>query len=277
MKFNLDTAWKDTTGLLTRNLGLLAVIAGVFFFLPYALLTVVLPQMETLEQAQATGDVDAMMAAVRALYADYWWVFLVMGIVQGIGLLAMLALLRRRANPTVAEALSAGTRAVPSYIGVQIVQALAIGVIAVVLVGAFSLGGAALGTLGALLALVICSYVLVKFSLAAPVVAIDGELNPLRALSRSWALTKGNSLRLFLFFLLLIVAFTVVSALVSMVVSLVFALGGEQAALLGGAVVSGLVNAGLVTLMVCVMAAAHAQLTRLSAPATPSVPRTHQD
>ena len=36
MKFDLDTAWKDTMGLLTRNLGLLAVVAGVFFFLPYA-------------------------------------------------------------------------------------------------------------------------------------------------------------------------------------------------------------------------------------------------
>ena len=32
MKFNLDTAWKDASRLLSRNLGLLAVVAGVFFF-----------------------------------------------------------------------------------------------------------------------------------------------------------------------------------------------------------------------------------------------------
>ena len=91
MKFDLDTAWKDTTGLLSRNRSLLAVIAGVFFFLPYAALTIALPGMGDLEAAQASGNLDAMMGAINDLYASYWWVYLILAIVQGTGLLAMLA------------------------------------------------------------------------------------------------------------------------------------------------------------------------------------------
>ena len=81
MKFDLDTAWKDTMGLLTRNLGLLAVVAGVFFFLPYAGITIAMPEMGELEQASASGDFEVMMAAVSDLYLQHWWVFLILAIV----------------------------------------------------------------------------------------------------------------------------------------------------------------------------------------------------
>ena len=264
MKFDLDTAWKDTTGLLSRNLGLLAVIAGVFFFLPYAGITIVLPEMANLETAQASGNFDAMMAAVTDLYSSYWWVFLILAIVQGIGLLSMLALVRRRANPTVGEALSTGARSVPSYIAAQLLQTALIVVVAILLVGIGAVTGLqALAALGGVIAFVVICYVVVKLSLAAPVIAIEGELNPVRALQRSWSLTRGNSIRLFFFYLLLIVAFLVLSAVVSLVLGLAFAFAGEQAALLGEAVISGLVNAVMIVVMVCVLAAVHTQLARL--------------
>ena len=265
MKFDLDTAWKDTTGLLSRNLGLLAVIAGVFFFLPYAGITIVLPEMANLETAQASGNFDAMMAAVTDLYSSYWWVFLILAIVQGIGLLAMLALVRRRANPTVGEALSTGARSVLSYIGAQLLQTALIVTVAILLVGIGAVTGLeALAALGGVIAFVVICYVVVKLSLTAPVIAIEGELNPVRALQRSWSLTRGNSIRLFFFYLLLIVAFLVLSAVVSLVLGLAFAFAGEQAALLGEAVISGLVNAVMIVVMVCVLAAVHTQLARLA-------------
>ena len=110
MKFNLDTAWKDATGLLSRNFGLLAVVAGVFFFLPNAGMTIAIPEMQELTKAQSSGNFEIMMAAVQDLYMEYWWAFLILAIVQGIGVLAMLALVRRRANPTVGEALGSGVR-----------------------------------------------------------------------------------------------------------------------------------------------------------------------
>lgn len=265
MKFNLDTAWKDATSLLSRNLGLLAVIAGVFFFIPYAAIAIAMPEMGNLEAAQASGNFDAIMAAVTELYTTYWWVFLIVGIVQGIGLLSMLALVRRRANPTVGEAISTGLRSVPSYIGSQLLQTALIVIAATLLVGIGAVTGlSALAALGGVIAFVVTCYILVKLSLAAPIIAIEGELNPVRALRRSWALTKGNSVRLFFFYLLLLVAFVVVSSVISLVLGLVFAFAGEQAALLGDAVISGLVNAAMIVAMVCILAAVHTQLSRLA-------------
>jgi membrane-anchored glycerophosphoryl diester phosphodiesterase (GDPDase) len=265
MKFDLDTAWKDATGLLSRNFGLLAVIAGVFFFLPYAGITLALPEVADLQKAQATGNPDTMMAAVTELYVGYWWVFLILALVQGAGLLAMLALVRRRANPTVGEALATGARSVPSYIAAQLMQSALIAIVAMLLVGLGAVTGLQLlAALGGVIAFVVICYIVTKLSLAAPVIAIEGELNPIKALRRSWSMTRGNSVRLFAFYLLLLIAFIVLSAVLSLVFGLAFALFGEQAALLGEAVVSGVVNATMIVIVVCVLAAVHTQLNRLA-------------
>ena len=265
MKFDLDTAWKDTMGLLSRNFGLLAVLAGVFFFLPYAGFMIAVPEMGAMQSAQAGGDFEVVMAAVTELYLEYWWVFLLLALIQGVGLLGMLALVRRRANPTVGEALATGARSVPSYIAAQLLQTALIVIVATLLLTVGALTGLnALAVLGGIIAFVITCYIVTKLSLAAPVIAIEGQLNPVKALQRSWSLTRGNSMRLFLFYLLLTVAFIVVSAVVSLVLGLVFALAGEQGALLGEAIVSGLLNAVMFVLMVCVMAAVHTQFSRLA-------------
>ncbi|WP_421990129.1 glycerophosphoryl diester phosphodiesterase membrane domain-containing protein [Qipengyuania sp.] len=270
MKFDLDTAWKDTTGLMSRNLGLLAVIAGVFIFLPNAGIAIALPEMGNLEDAQASGNFDAMMAAINDLYASYWWVFLILALIQGAGLLAMLALVRRRANPTVGEALSTGAKSVPSYVGAQLLQTALIAIAVTLLVGLGAVTGLrALAVLGAVIAFVLVCYIVTKLSLAAPVIAIEGELNPIKALQRSWSLTGGNSLRLFFFYLLLIVAFIVLSTVISLVLGLIFALAGEQAALLGEAVISGLLSAAMIVVTACVLAAAHTQFNRLKAAPLP--------
>ena len=265
MKFDLDTAWKDATGLLSRNLSLLAVIAGVFFFLPYAGITIAIPEMADLQQAQASGNGEVMLAAVADLYTAYWWVFLILAVVQSAGLLAMLALVRRRANPTVGEALTTGARSVPSYIAAQLIQSALVVIVAMLLVGlGAAFGLQLLAALGGVIAFVLICYIVTKLSLAAPVIAIEGELNPVRALQRSWALTRGNSMRLFAFYVLLLIAFVVLSAVLSLVLGLAFALGGEEAALLGEAIVSGLVNSAMIVVMVCVLAAVHTQFRRLA-------------
>lgn len=48
MKFDLDIAWKDTTRLFSENFSLLAVLAGVFFFVPYAVMMLAVPQFSQL-------------------------------------------------------------------------------------------------------------------------------------------------------------------------------------------------------------------------------------
>ena len=79
----------------------------------------------------------------------------------------------------------------------------------------------------------------------------------------SWTLTKGNSIRLFFFYLLLLVAFIIVSTVISLVLGLVFALAGEQAQF-GQGIVSGLTNAVMIVVAICVLAAVHTQFMRLA-------------
>lgn len=264
MKLDYDTAWKEAVALLRRNAGLLAVIGGVFFFLPYAAVIIGLPELSSVEQGGAQGDPDQMMAALADLYSNYWWVFVGLALIQGTGLLAMLALVRRRPNPTVGEAIATGGKSVLSYIAAQILQSVAILTLALILVGVpASTGSVPLAVVGALIAIVLFFYIATKLSLIAPVIAIEGQLNPLAALVQSWRLTKGNSVRLFFFYLLLLVAFIVISTVITMVITLIFALGGEQATLFGTAITSALLNAGLIVVMTCVLASVHTQLVRL--------------
>ena len=267
MKFDLDTAWKDTTTLVRDNLGLLAVLSGVFYFLPYFAALLWVPGMSELVTGQMDPNSDRMEAMVQAMFADYWWAFLLLTFVQGIGLLSMLALLRRRANPTVAEAITVGVRSVASYVAATILMGLLIGLAAVLIVMPGALSGlAVLTVIGVVVLVAAMFYLFTKFSMVSPVIAIDSVLNPLKALSRSWKLTKGNSIRIFFFYLLLMFAYFVISTVVSLVLSLVFALGGTDMRTFGNAFSTSLMQAVFAVVFIGVLAAVHAQLTRLKAP-----------
>ncbi len=109
--------------------------------------------------------------------------------------------------------------------------------------------------------------------MSSPAIAIERVINPIAALGRSWRLTRGNSFRLFAFYLLLLIAFVIVSAIVSLIGGLLFALGGEHAALIGNSLVAGLINAGFACVAYAVLASLH---KRLAAP-SPSVPVTHRE
>ena len=167
-------------------------------------------------------------------------------------------------------ALAAGGWWVIGYVAARRMPGALIVFVAVLLPAIGALAGLqVLAVLGGIVAFVVTCYIVVKLSLVAPVIAIEGERNPVRALRRSWKLTRGQSFRLFLFYLLLLVAFMALSVVITLVLGLPFALAGEQAALLGEGVLSGLVNAVMVVVAVCVLAAVHTQLARLGHERTP--------
>jgi membrane-anchored glycerophosphoryl diester phosphodiesterase (GDPDase) len=103
-------------------------------------------------------------------------------------------------------------------------------------------------------------YVFVKFMLIAPVIAIDGFRNPIKAMARSWRLTKGNSVRIALFLLLLFFTIGIISALVTGILGLVLSALGSDIAAVGLGVVNAAVNAGLGVIFLVVIAAIHRQL-----------------
>ena len=245
MKFDMGQAWNSAVALLLANKDVVLVVAGVFFFLPNFAIMLFLPnQMAALQSPQAQAEPEKMMEMMAGFYASYWWIFVLLALVSAVGMLGLMTLLTDRARPTLGEALMTGVRYLPTYIAAQLLQGLLIALLIMIpiAIGAAS-GVVAIGVLLGLVAVIGAVYLFVKFSLSSPVIAIEQTYNPIAALSRSWALTKGNSLRIFGFFVLLFIALVIISGLVSVLFGLVFALLGGEAAMIGNGFISAISSA----------------------------------
>lgn len=263
MKLDLSTAWDGAMAMIRANREVVLVLAGVFFFLPYLAFSLLLPDTGIAEASAANeGDMDAMAAIVMEFYAEYWWALLLLALIQSVGAIASLAVLGDTARPTVADAIRRGVTLLPTQLGAQIIAALAIfaPIVLASAIGAAS-GSTALIGLLTLIGLPVMIYIVVKFSLTSPAIAIDQVRNPLAALASSWRLTRGNGFRLFFFFLLLIVAFVVVSTVLNLVIGLVLALLGEDLQLIGLAISGALINAIFSVVAYAVLASIHHQLS----------------
>ena len=251
MKLDLGRAWNDATALISANKDVIAIVAGVFFFLPYLALSLLMPEVAQ-PQINNPEDTEAVLEALSALYADNWWVFVLTSVLQMIGMLALFALLTDAGRPTVGEALKRGTFGFPTYLAAQILSGLAIGAILVLL--------ALITPILAVLAIPVVFYIMVKLSLIGPVIGIEQTLNPFGVLKRSWQLTKGNSFRIFFFFVLLLLVFLVISVLVTLILGVVFAAIGGSIESVGNALVGSLVNAAFVVIYLAVLASIHQHL-----------------
>lgn len=251
MKLDMGQAWSTATALISRNRSVVVVIAGVFFLLPYLASSLLFPQAMTPEQVNPE-DMGAISEAVLQAYADYWWVILIIFVTQGIGTLALLTLLTDRAKPTVGEAITRGAKGFLPYFAANLIFVFALGSV---------LGLAVVITPFLIfLAIPVMFYAMVKFSLVMPAIAIDGILNPFKAIARSWTLTKGNSFRLFLFYALLVIALMVVSLIITMVLAVIFAAVGGEVETIGNGLVASLINSVFVVLFLGVLAGVHRQL-----------------
>ncbi|GGD58152.1 hypothetical protein GRI62_01650 [Erythrobacter arachoides] len=267
---DMGLAWNDAVALLRANLRVVLIVAGVFFFLPNAIAAVAMPQPAELDAMASSPDLaenmDAFMAALSGYYASIWWVFALIALLQAMGMIGLLALLTDAARPTVGQALGFGARALVPYIAAQVLVTVIIVLVGGLLVGIGAAINPALAVLLGLVALVMALYLYVKFSLVSPVIAIEKVMNPLRAIIRSWQLTKGNSLRLFFFYFLLVLVALVIFAVASMVLS-IFSLAGDEAGLFASAIGGSLIQMALIVVMLGVLAAVHRQLSGGSAPA----------
>ncbi len=274
MKLNMSAAWDHAVTMVSANKEVLLVLAGVFFFIPNLATALFLPEAIPDQATGQTVDPEEIMAAMSGFYSEYWWVLLLVAIISTIGMIAVLAVLGDRGRPTVGDAMARGVKLLPTQIAAQLGIALTLVVVLFVvgLIAGFAGAGAAVA-LSVLLALPILIYLIVKFSMAAPIIAIERELNPIAALRNSWLLTKGNSFRLTTFFALLLLAFVVSYAILTLVLGLLFALAGEAVARVGTAGVTGLLSAVFAVFAYAVLASVHRQL---SAPPA-SVPKTGHD
>ena len=258
MKLEMNRAWGQAMALIGANKDVVFVVACVFFFLPYMIFLIAMPEMAALGDP---ATADAAFEQLGAFYADAWWAMLLISILQGIGMLGLLALLTDHRRPTVGEALKIGVSKILSYLAAYILLAIVVGMVAMLLIGgAGATGSLAVGFVGFVAAFALAAYAFVKFSLVAPVLVKEGVANPITALQRSWRMTKGNSFRLFAFYFLLVIALFVLMMVISIVVGLVLALFGPGAQTFGSALLGSLMNALWATIFLAVLAAVHDQL-----------------
>lgn len=271
VKFDMSAAWSEATRMLAANRQVIAVIAGVFFFLPYlAFALVFMNETAALEAARTSQpDAERIGDAMADYYGSIWWVVMLLAVIQGIGLLAILVLLTDRTRPTVAQSLKTGVRRLLPYLGAQLLVSVVLGILILGAVAGMIGASALVALVGAIVTAALVCYLFTKFLLTPPVIVVEGENNPIAAMSRSWRLTRGNALRVFAFLFLLILAVAIVGAVVNMVVGLVLALAGSDAALLGQAVVSGLINAAFYVVFLGAMAATYRQLAGAPAKIAP--------
>ena len=262
-KLDMGKAWNDAMALLLGNKDVVWIVAGVFFFLPTVMFGMLVPQTDPVPPPPGADPeivFQQMLEQMSALYADIWWIMILTGIVQAMGVLGLLTLLTDRGRPTVGEALKTGAAGVMSYIAGQILFVLGLALVVVIVIGGAAQLNAAVAGILAIPALIFVIYVSIKVSLLAPVIAMEKNLNPVTALVRSWKLTKGNSLRIFAFFLLIGIVILVLSVIAGLLLGLTAGVGDG----IGNIVLSlgnGLISMAYTSVLVAVLASIYYQLS----------------
>ena len=279
MKFDSNQAWQQATAAVSANFSMLLPIAGVFFLVPSLVSTWFFGDMQAAMLANIANP-QANEAMVQGMIGKFAGFGLAAMLVQSVGNMALLGLLTDRARPTVGEAIGNAVKSLPTVIGAIVLFIVAYFVVA--LVAGIVIGGAAalvksmaLTAILAIAALVAVFYVLTKLSLTLPVIVIERVMNPATALTRSWQLTKGNSFRIFLFYLLLAIAYLVVAIVVFVALGSLFGIGQMavgaappgSAALIGMGLLSGVLGAVVAMYLNAILAAVHRQLSGPSADA----------
>jgi len=258
-RFDSMAAWTAARQMVGANRDMLLAIGGVFFLLP----SLVISLAVTPPQLPDGATSEELWPILREFYVGLLpWAVPAM-VLSMAGTLALQLIMTDPARPTVGQAIRRGFALTPSFLAAQLLFGLSL--------------GAALGIASAIAALTgIAALVLVvtfagiaamihfamRFILIAPVLAEEGERNPVRLLQRSWALTRGQVGRLLLFVILLVLVFSIVTGLISGVISaiLAFTVPAQVQKVLDAAIASGFSAVGLVY-FAAIQVAAYRQLS----------------
>jgi len=225
MSFSISQAISESFGIFKSRLGAMVAVQLVAIIATYALMGAfflsALSGMGGLAALQ--GNPEAFAQIFAGMGFGFFLVYLVVIAISLVAQAAICALCGDPRRPTIGEALTTGVRSLPALAGAFLL--VIVGAIGVGLLLALLMAGAAMGAnqpwlifvLG-LVAMVGAVYLMTKLSMVLPVVVLDEVRGPLMAIGRSWELTRGNSLRLFGYFLLIgilmgVVYFALVAAL----------------------------------------------------------------
>jgi len=239
MKLDISATWHETTALVSANKEVLVILAGLFFFLPGLSLELFLPK-PTLAEGQ---DFKQMMEALNAYWISAAPYFLLTTLIQLCGQLAIIRLIGAITPCTVGEALRQGLAGLPYLIVANLAVAIGLILLGGILVGLpLLLGSKPVVLLGGMIVLGVMLWVMLRLTMAGPLVAIENLRNPLLILRRSWDMTEGNAGAILRFFLLFSVALLVVMLAAQAIGGILIGLLlGNQA----GEIARGVISAGL--------------------------------
>lgn len=267
MQFESNRAWQDAVTAVSANRDVLLPVAGVFFLIPAVAQSFFLSDVQT-KIVSDFGNPKVFENLSSEQMTGLFGFGFVAFVAQLVGYLALLALLTDRTRPTVGEALGIALRALPTLIGAALLFVAAyLGATALLaaVVGAIAAvtGSAAVGAVLVIMFVAGLFYTMVKLSLTLPVVVIEGMYRPVTAMKRSWALTKGNSVRLALFYVLLFIAYAMLAIVTGMILmGLLSAISGlETLNLLLAGVISGVISAVAGVVFAGILASIHRQLS----------------
>ncbi len=204
MQFSGSRAISDTFQALKDQFGPMLGIWGIFFVIQIALIG--LFAMVSGAGMAMMGDINSMEALSGGFFVGVFVLYLVYFYLS----MASSASLTAAASPLTrsgfSEALGTGFRSGLPLMGVMLLLFVAYFVVALLFGLVVGVIGAVVGQDAAgLLALIIIvpgmAYLVTKVSLVLPVVAVDGERNPITAIRSAWRMSDGATLKMVLLYL----------------------------------------------------------------------------
>jgi hypothetical protein len=177
---DFNDAWNDAISLLRIHKEAAIAIAGVFIFLPTLIYGYMFPPPDFVSPPGS----DAYTNEVLTYFSGIAPWLLPISILAMIGTLAINCVVLNNAKPTTGQSIGISMKKFFTLFVASIVSGFVV-------------------MFGFIFLFVPGIYLMVKFSQVANVIAAEDESNPITALTRSWAVTKGNSLRIFAFLLII--------------------------------------------------------------------------
>lgn len=224
---SIGAAWSEAREFIRREAGLLLPVALLFIAIPIALIMEAVPA--ELRQAPMPGTARGQIPGPSLL------LILACSLIMVGGTLSCYAL-AVKPGISLGEALAHGFRRLPVAVGSALIVGVALGIPMVLL-------SAASPQLGALLTLA-AAFLLSAKLLLINVVIVDRPCGPVDALRASWAMSRGNLGRLFLFIIGISIPIMLAQMVAEVLLGLVgLAVGGpevgRQMGLIGASAVLG--------------------------------------
>lgn len=228
MNFDMNTCWSRAVELIQANFQLLLIVAAVFLLLPNVAIYMLIPDMQSI--VDPTADPEVVAAQMGSIAGPLIGVGLLSLLCQFAGNAAMVALMSD-ARPTVGQAIGNGIKTVPSLLGLAIIFFLMYFLGAMAIIIPFSILGGLAGSpliagIGFIPVVVFVAWIAARSSMSMPVMVLESTLNPVKALTRSFELTKPKQWPITGFWTIIIVIMVIASLIFTSVFGLIAALAG---------------------------------------------------